>query len=308
VPDTPETGFRRFAGLAVDTWGRRTAGSLLATGPVMEARRATWLASETPGAGRRSPTRPEREGSKRLFLGLAVPGDPSGPEPRRLELSQSSVSGRDFGTLLRSIERIESLRHEVAAFERLLGSLVSTLEARAPGTFEHGARVARIAEAMVCQLGLSWESLELVRRGSLFHDIGTLVLPDRLLSGNGLRRAARVDAFQAHPVVGYALLKGVPSLEPILPFVHRHHERVDGSGFPDGLSGREIPFSVQVVSIADAYDEMTAAAPGTPRSSRERALETLAEEASRGLWDRTLLHPLGIATNRRRPARASTIR
>ena len=247
------------------------------------------------------PPPPRRAPGAGLLLGRIAPENPAGAaKDRRLGLPPRPVSGRDFGALLQGLERIERLRFEVAAFERLLGNLVSTLESRVPGTFEHGARVARIAAAVGLQLGLSAEALERIRRGSLLHDIGTLVLPDRVLSGAAIARSPQLDAFQAHPVVGYALLKGVPSLEPILPFVHRHHERIDGSGFPDGLSGAEIPFAVQVLSIADAYDEMTAAGPRGPRISRERALGTLREEASRGLWDGALLRPLELATSARR--------
>ena len=213
-------------------------------------------------------------------------------------LPQSRVEGPFSASVFRSFERIEHLRGELAAFERLLASLVTTLEARVPGTLRHGARVARVATSIGRLMRLSEESLERMRRGAALHDIGLLVLPPKCLSKAGLSRPGRLDVFQAHPVIGYALLKGVPSLEPILPFVHRHHERLDGSGFPDGLRGREIPLAVQIVSLADAFEELTAAAPPRQRLSRGKALETLREEARRGLWDGTLVGMLEQATRR----------
>lgn len=189
---------------------------------------------------------------------------------------------------LRNLERIVRLQREVAAFERLVVSLVTAFESREPDTFEHGERVARIAVAMGAGLGLSRETCDRMRRGALLHDVGTLVLPDRLTQSEAPLDAAALDEIRIHPVAGYELLRGVPSLEPIVAFVHRHHERLDGSGFPDGLSGPEIPFPIQVVSIADAYDSMTSSRAYRSVFSREKAMSTLRDEAARGLWNQSL--------------------
>lgn len=197
---------------------------------------------------------------------------------------------------LRSLERISRHRHEVAAFDSLLGRIMTAFEGREPATFEHGERVARIAVAMGAHLGLSVETQERMRRGALLHDIGTVILPDRSMYQVGVLGPGALDEVHAHPVVGYSLLKGVPSLEPVLPFVHRHHERINGSGFPDGLRGSEITLPVQVVAIADAYDAMTSARTYRATFSRREALETLGEEAGSGLWDEALLLPLRRAT------------
>ncbi len=213
------------------------------------------------------------------------------------------VESADPAAVFRSYERIERLRGEVAAFERLLASLVTTLEARVPGTLRHGARVSRVATSIGRGMGLSEEAVERMQRGAVLHDIGMLVLPPKFLTKAGLARPGRLDEFQAHPVLGYTLLKGVPSLEPILPFVHRHHERLDGSGFPDGLRGREIPLAVQIVSIADAFDELTSSVPPRLRLSRAMAIETIREEARRGRWDPALLGPLEQAASASRDGR-----
>lgn len=230
-----------------------------------------------------------------------VSGSP-GPAGRAAGVRGGLPADRGSGIWPLAVERTERLRAEVAAFEGLLENLVVALEARVPGALQHGARVARIADAIGRRLGLSAESLNRMRRGAILHDIGKLVLPDRLLSRAARLDPGELDAVQAHPVIGYALLRGVPYLEPILPFVHRHHERVDGSGFPDGLSGAEIPMTVQVVSIADAYDETAARSPTRPHFARARALATLAEETRLGRWDPSLLGLLELATGGRKGA------
>lgn len=255
------------------------------------------MSSRTPGARFEGTPSPKQPARRALPAGLEffVPARQAGADEVD-SLLPSPVEPWGFDVRFRTFERVRRLRSELGAFERLVGILVTVFEAREPGTFEHGTRVARIAATMGGLLGLSAAVVEQLRRGSIFHDIGALVLPDRLLFPKGPLGHDALDAVRAHPVVGYALLKGIPSLEPILPIVHRHHERLDGSGFPDGLSGSEIPLTVQIVSLADAYDVLTSPLPRRSRLSRKGALATLGEEASGGRWDPTLLGPLDLAT------------
>lgn len=193
---------------------------------------------------------------------------------------------------LRGLENVIRLRREVVALDGVITAVVTAFEAREPHTIEHGKRVALLASAMGTRLGLGEETCERMRRGALLHDIGILVLPDRVLHQQGPLEGGTLDEVRSHPVAGYELLRGAPSLEPVLPYVHRHHERIDGSGFPDGLRGAEIPLPIQVVSLADAYDSLTSSRPYRSVFSQERALGTLADEARRGTWDEELLRTL----------------
>jgi putative two-component system response regulator len=205
------------------------------------------------------------------------------------------AQARELATRLRGLRRMVQLKREVSAFERTLNAIVKAFEGREPHTIDHGERVARTAVAMGNALGLSSETCERMRRGALLHDIGTLVLTDQVLSMPAPLTQAAMEEVRSHPVVGYELLRGIPSLEPILQFVHRHHERVDGSGFPDGLSGSEIPLPIQVVSLADAYDSITSSRPYRPVYSHEKAMGILLDEARRGIWDPALLDLLARA-------------
>jgi HD-GYP domain-containing protein (c-di-GMP phosphodiesterase class II) len=152
--------------------------------------------------------------------------------------------------------------------------------------------VARIAVAIGTELGFSPESCHVMHRGALLHDIGLLAISDSLVNAPGPLQPDVFDGIKAHPVVGYEMLKSVPSLQPVLPYIRHHHERIDGSGFPDGLSRSEIPFHVQIVAIADAWDALR-----SPRSYRKvfshlAAMDVVREETERGLWDRELFAPL----------------
>lgn len=197
----------------------------------------------------------------------------------------------------RAVERHARLQAEVTGYERLLVTLISAFEAREPFTVEHGHRVARVAVAMGSDMGFSAETCYLMHRGALLHDVGLLALSDQVVHSAGDFGPAEMAEVQSHPVIGYEMLKNVPSLEPLLPFVYRHHERVDGSGFPDGLVRAEIPLLVQIVSIADAWDALRSPRAYRSSYSHGAALEMIAEETRAGRWDRELLGSLRRAVD-----------
>jgi putative two-component system response regulator len=203
----------------------------------------------------------------------------------------------NVGRLLRGAERHARLQAEVSGYEKLLVSLVLAFEGREPFTAEHGRRVARIAVAMGTDMGFSAETCHLLNRGALLHDVGMMALSDQVIHSPLEFGAAEFAEVQSHPVIGYQMLKAVPSLEPILPFVYRHHERVDGSGFPDGLVRSEIPLLVQIVSIADAWDSLRSPRAYRSGFSRGAAMEVVAKETRAGHWDRELLETLRRAVN-----------
>jgi putative two-component system response regulator len=193
---------------------------------------------------------------------------------------------------LRALDELARLRAEVDAFSGVLGSIVQSVEAREPYSIEHAQRVGELATAMARTLRLSAEETDRIGRAASVYDIGMVAIPDRLVHGpRGLSRE-ELSEVRSHPVVGYELLRGLPSIEPLLPFVHRHHERIDGSGYPDGLVGREIPVAVQVLSVADAYDVLTSARPYRPVRPLELAIAILRSEAKRGIWDSELISTL----------------
>ena len=116
-----------------------------------------------------------------------------------------------------------------------------------------------------------------MQTGALLHDIGKLALPDRLLHKPGPLTREEYEQVKYHASIGAEMLEAVDCAEPLPSIVRHHHENWDGSGYPDGLAGSEIPFGARVLSVVDCYDALTSERPYRPRLSHERALEMIVE-------------------------------
>jgi len=149
----------------------------------------------------------------------------------------------------------------------------------------HAVRSSRCAGALTRQLGLPASDIRCARLGALLHDVGKVGIPDAILYKAGPLRRDEVELVRLHTVIGDALCSATDGLSDVRLIVRHHHERLDGSGYPDGLARDAIPLLAQVVGIVDAYDALT-----SERSYRlawrpERAFRQLQEEARRG-WRR----------------------
>lgn len=235
--------------------------------------------------------RESSRGASLLLLAFAPPGE---QQTRALgagadEVVDDQAEEPTLRSRLRSIVRAASARTEVRRLVNALVLLVRSVEAREPYRIEHSLRVSQLAEALARARDFSALECERIRLGGLLHDLGTMAIPDGILYKAAPLSPAETALIRAHPVVGYNMLREIASLEPIGPIVLRHHERFDGSGYPDGLRGREIPPAVQLVSIADAYDAITSARPYRPVRTHVDAMKLLEAEAARGLWDPELV-------------------
>jgi putative nucleotidyltransferase with HDIG domain len=170
----------------------------------------------------------------------------------------SAMLRRQATTLqARSRELMESYRRlEVSSLEAI-ESLNATVDAKDPYTAGHSARVQRIAVAVAEELGLSASSLDAVRFGGLFHDIGKIAVPDSVLTKPGALNDEEFAIVKRHPVDGAEIVSHFSRLSEAVPLIRHHHERWDGKGYPDRLAGGEIPVEASVVGLADAWDAMT---------------------------------------------------
>lgn len=141
-------------------------------------------------------------------------------------------------------------------FHELLAATVAALEARDSYTASHSSRVAEFAEFLCRLLQLPDEQSETIHIATHVHDIGKIGIPDAILHKSGKLTHEEWSIMRRHPVIGFNILSKVRGFEDIALCVRHHHERWDGSGYPDGLSGEAIPLGARIISLADSVDAM----------------------------------------------------
>ncbi|MGQ9633709.1 MAG: HD-GYP domain-containing protein [Bryobacteraceae bacterium] len=190
------------------------------------------------------------------------------------------------------------VRHKLAIntleeAESILFALAQAIEQRDAYTAGHCERLACYSVAIGMALGLPRTQLLALHRGGFLHDIGKISIPDAILHKPGPLTAAEWALVKRHPVKGEEICSEMKSLRPVLPIIRSHHERWDGSGYPDGLRGNQIPLVARVLQISDVYDALTTARPYKPALPPAEALRILTEEAKRGWRDPELVAVFG---------------
>ncbi|HXG91460.1 MAG TPA: HD domain-containing phosphohydrolase [Blastocatellia bacterium] len=175
----------------------------------------------------------------------------------------------------RHIEKLAKLH--LATIE----SLTMAIDAKDPNTRGHIQRVRTLAEGLARAAGYPEDQMEGLKAAALLHDIGKLAVPEHILSKPGKLSAAEYSKIMIHPVVGADILSNVDFPYEVVPIVKHHHEKYDGTGYPSGLKGSEIPLGARILSIVDCYDALTTNRPYRPRYTREQALELMRREAGR---------------------------
>jgi putative two-component system response regulator len=178
---------------------------------------------------------------------------------------------------------------ELEHAEALITSLALAVEARDSYTAGHCARLAKAAVELGRRLGLGSKELQVLRLGGFLHDLGKLSIPDSILLKPGALTEEERTAMKAHSVIGARLCLHLHSLDAVRPGIRYHHERWDGSGYPDGLTGDAIPLAAQILGMVDVYDALVTRRPYKPPFPREEALEVVQREAARDLWNPHLL-------------------
>ncbi len=159
---------------------------------------------------------------------------------------------------------------------KLLNSLMTSLEARDPYTAGHTDRVATIAMRTGEVLGMPAVKLEIVRLGALLHDIGKIGIRDEVLYKPSRLTPDEFKIIQTHTTIGGRILEGIESLACAIPIVRGHHEKLDGTGYPDQKTADQIPLEVRVVSVADVFDAITSTRPYRPASTADEAFAIMA--------------------------------
>jgi len=188
----------------------------------------------------------------------------------------------ELNARVRSLVRLKRFTDDLDSAEAVLRSLALMVEARDTYTQDHCERLAHYATKVGRALKLSDDDLLTLARGGYFHDIGKIALPDSILLKRGRLTPEEYVKVKEHPVVGDRLCGDLRVLHRVRPIVRHHHERLDGSGYPDGLKGDAVPLLAQIISIVDLFDAMTTTRPYREALPPEAAIEQLRREVSKG--------------------------
>ncbi|HKY19616.1 MAG TPA: HD domain-containing phosphohydrolase [Vicinamibacterales bacterium] len=194
------------------------------------------------------------------------------------------VNTHELKARVRSLVRLKRYTDDLESAESVILSLALVIEARDAYTDGHCQRLASYATALGSSLGLGDDDLAALFRGGYLHDIGKIGIPDSVLLKEGRLSQGEYEQIKEHPVIGDRLCGELRSLRRVRPIVRHHHERFDGSGYPDGLTGDAIPLLAQIMGIVDVYDAITTDRPYKPAASPEQAYGELMGEVERGLW------------------------
>jgi HD-GYP domain-containing protein (c-di-GMP phosphodiesterase class II) len=216
------------------------------------------------------------------LLALAA-GD--GPELGSIEASLMAAVARILATHQTNVTLFENIKD---LFLSVVHSLSAAIDAKDPYTCGHSARVARAARRIGQAMGLCEAEQDKLYLSGLLHDIGKIGIRDAVLLKPGRLDAEELAHIQEHPAIGYEILSGVRQLRPILAGVRNHHENYDGTGYPDGLAGDQIPLMARIIAVADSFDAMSSDRPYRRGMAAEQ-VERILREGTHKQWDQRVV-------------------
>ena len=186
---------------------------------------------------------------------------------------------------VRSLLKLKLRTDELERAELVLFTLARSIEGKDPYTHGHCERLAEYSAHLGAHLGLPDDQLTALRRGGVVHDIGKVAVPDSILLKPSKLSDEEWKLMREHPMVGERICAPLKSFRNVLPIIRHHHEKFDGSGYPDGLRGESIPVTARVLQIVDVYDALTTERPYKRPFSPIEAVRTMKEEVAKGWWD-----------------------
>jgi putative two-component system response regulator len=190
---------------------------------------------------------------------------------------------------VRSLLRMKNYVDELEEAETVLFTLALGIEAKDPYTEGHCQRLSTYAVALGKRLGMAEEQLTALRRAGIVHDIGKLGVPEHILQKAGPLTDEERMKMMAHSAIGERICTPLRSFRPVLPIIRHHHEKLDGTGYPDGLKDGDIPLAARILTTVDVYDALTTNRPYRQASPPHVAIEIMREEVKKGWWDADLV-------------------
>jgi HD-GYP domain-containing protein (c-di-GMP phosphodiesterase class II) len=212
---------------------------------------------------------------------MDAPVDAATLEYQRLSAAyqQSLRYAQDVRRLYQQLQR--------SIYQSLVG-LCAAIEAKDPYTRGHSERVGAWSRRLAARLGVGADDAERIGQAGLLHDIGKIGVPESVLGKRGALADEEWEVMRRHPLLGAQIVAPFEMLAGVDILIRHHHERVDGSGYPDGLRGDAVPLGCRIIAVADVYDALTSDRPYRSACSHDDAMAVLFEEAGRVLEARVV--------------------
>ena len=199
------------------------------------------------------------------------------------------VNKHELLARVHSLIRLKQFTDELDNAEAVLSSLALSIEAKDPYTEGHCDRLSKYSIAVAERLGLPEDLRVALRRGGLVHDIGKLAVPEHILLKPGPLTPDERKIMEQHTIAGERICAPLRSFRHVLPIIRHHHEKQDGSGYPDGLKGDQIPLTARILQVTDIYDALSTDRPYRKALPAEKAFAIMRDEVKRGWWDGSVL-------------------
>jgi putative two-component system response regulator len=205
------------------------------------------------------------------------------------DLLQRPIRREELFARIRSLLRIKHFTDELELAEGVLFSLALSIEAKDPYTVGHCDRLSIYAAELAKAIGLPEEQRIALKKAGVVHDIGKVAIPDSILLKPGPLTAHEMHLVEQHPIVGERICQPLKSFRHVLPIIRHHHEKMDGTGYPDGLKGNAIPVTARIMTTVDVYDALTSERSFHSALPPAEAFAVMQEEVRKGWLDRGLV-------------------
>jgi len=228
-----------------------------------------------------------------LVTSLADTGDRiQGIECGADDFLNKPINREELLARVRSLLRLKQFTDELESAETVLFSLALSIEAKDPYTEGHCDRLSKYSVDLAERLSLPEALRVALRRAGTVHDIGKVAVPEHILLKPGPLTPEEWKVMKRHPVVGERICRPLKSFRHVLAIIRHHHEKLDGSGYPDGLKGEQIPLTARILQTVDIYDALTTSRPYRQALSPKKTFAVMQEEVKRGWWDASLVEEL----------------